>query len=167
MHLDRPYPRQLIIESSMLFLWVFSGAVGLVIICILVALWIDVQFAISQEVIGITLLLFLGLFYSLSRLRLPTISTIFDLNSQCFKLKKKRVWELQTVEYLVSEIVDVHVMQKGRFGRAKFYYRIEIELVSGEMVSLSAGNYRSELHVRKVAKELADFLGMNNSSKEL
>ncbi len=151
----------------MLLVWIIGGVFSLAIFFLLISLWISVQFVIGQEVVGLTFLLLLVLDYSLSRFRLPTIEAIFDVHAGYFMLEKKWLWIRRTVKHPISEIRDIHVIRKGRFGKAKLYYRIEVELISGEMVSLSAANYRPEEHVRRRAKELGEFLGTVNLSRTL
>ena len=158
MRLEKPSPYKLIIKSNMLLLWIIGGVFSLPVTFMLIALWIEVQFEVSQEVLFFSFLLLLILYYGISRFRIPTIEATFDLQASNFTLEKKWLWIHSSKITPISEINDIQVIQKGRFGKAKLYYRIEVELVSGEVIALSAGNYRDEEGVRWLAKELRNFL---------
>jgi hypothetical protein len=164
MHIEKPTPWNLIIKSSTILVWILYGATGFAVIYLLVILWIEANFVVGQEVIGLSLPLLLIIFYSLSKFRLPIMKVSFDKHDGYFTLEKKWLWTHQIVQHPMGEIKDIHVIQKGRFGKARLYYKIRVELFSGVRVPISAMNYRPEEHVRTIAKELKEFLETANLS---
>ncbi len=63
----------------------------------------------------------------------------------------------------LKNIRNIHVIQKGEYGKAQRYFKIKIELFSGGMLPLSAENYGLKNHVDVVAKELRELLEANSS----
>lgn len=149
------------IEASALFVWFLSVVWCLVTICLLIYLWVLAEFVISQVVVVITCLMIIFIFWSLSKLRIPTTISTYDKIEDAFKLERKWIWTSQSVEYPLSAIKDVQVIQKGRYGKNSLYYRIEVVIDSGDCIALSSGNYRLEKRVRWIAKELTDFLAID------
>lgn len=158
MRLEKYSSQKIITKASMSRVWIFGGVTILGIIYLLTVLWLNAEFVVSQEILGVSFLLLLLLYYPLSRFRLPTIEATFDVQKGNFILEKKWFWMNQIVNYSILEIKDIHTVQKGRFGKAKLYFRIEVELISGAMVPLSTGNYRPEQNVKMRALELEEFL---------
>jgi hypothetical protein len=164
MRLEKPEPWKLIINSSALLLWLIGGAFSVGILFLLINLWIVADFALSQEVLALSLLLFLVFIYFSSSIRKPTIRAIFDKQNGYFTVEKKWIWSHQIIQHPITKIKSIQVAQKGRFGKARVYFKINVELFSGELVPISAMNYRPEGKVRMIANELIDFLETEKSS---
>ena len=164
MQLEKPTPWQLTIKSSALQIWILGGILSLVLLCLFIVLVngssISQETVLSQEVVFLISLFLISIVYFLAGFRLPTIIAIFDLQEGNFILEKRWLLGKKIVRYPVAKMKKVHVLQKGRFGKAKLYYKIKVELRSGELVPLSASNYRSENSLKMIANQLEEFLNL-------
>ncbi len=168
MKLEKPTPRKLIIKSNLLFIWIISGFLILLPFFTVFFLWQDSDYLITQGLAVISILLIiLFLFKPISLLRLPTHISTFDVNDSQFMIEKKWIWAQKNSQYLIENIKNVHVIQKGRTSKGKIYFKLEVELFSGETLPLSSTSYRPESSVRKVAEELRKFLSANSSFKPI
>ncbi|MCP4425806.1 MAG: hypothetical protein GY803_15040 [Chloroflexi bacterium] len=133
----------------------------------LIVTWGSAGFSFSQELIGLSLLVLLFLYKSASNMRSPTTVTTFDKSRSYFTVERKWLWKQQAIEHSLANIRDVLVIQKGRFGKARIYFRIEIELFSGERIALSSVNYRPEQTVRQKADAIRQFLNLSGHSSQV
>ncbi|MCA9935875.1 MAG: hypothetical protein H6662_00545 [Ardenticatenaceae bacterium] len=159
MRLEKPTPWKLIIKSGALFLWIIGGIFSFGLLFLLGYLWIIADVTLSIELRCSSLILLLLICRTLLVFRLPTVNAIFDKQKGYFVLEKKWIWTYRTLaKYPLAAVRNVQVVQKGRFGKASLYFKIKVELISGEIVPISVMNYRPEAYVRMIATELIDFL---------
>lgn len=167
MQLEKPTPWQLMTKSSALLNWILGGIFSLFFLYPFITLVkgasISQETVLSQEVIFLISFFLIPVVYFLTSFRLPTIIAIFDLQEGNFLLEKRWFLGKKIVRYPIAKMKKVHVIQKGRFGKAKLYYKIKVELQSGELLPLSASNYREKNSLQMIANELDEFLNLKES----
>jgi hypothetical protein len=161
MRIEKPASWNFIIKASAWFVWFLSISWFLGAICLLVYLWVLAEFVVSQVVIALSILILIFMLWSLKGLRIPTIVTTYDKIENKFTMEEKWIWKSRISEYPLSSVKNIQVFQKGKFGKNSLYYKIKVELDSGNLIAISSQNYRPEKRVRWIAKELMDFLAVD------
>jgi len=105
------------------------------------------------------------LFITLRFLFLPTVVATFDKNHCQFILERTWFWKSEMAQYPIQTINDIQVIQKGRFGKERRYFKIFVKLDTGELLPLSAMYYRPEIVVRHQADFIRTFLHLTRDSR--
>ncbi len=150
----------LVIKFSPIFGWILGvGGISLGI-CVVLLTWLSL-ISSEQSISGIlfSLLLFIiALPLSLT----PTVIATFDKSNGYFILERKWLWKNETVRHPIHTIKDVLAIRKGDFGKNRTYFKIIVELDSGELLPLSKANYRLEAWIREQARVIRVFLELED-----
>jgi hypothetical protein len=68
------------------------------------------------------------------------------------------LWKNETIQHPIQTIRDIHVSRKGDMGKDRKYFKIILELDSGELLPLSSGNHMPERIVRQQAQTIGTFI---------
>lgn len=159
MHLDKPNKNLIILSSSMEFVWGLMMIFSILILFALVGVWVsgdssDLEMKWIYSVFGAFVLIWLNW-----PLLTPTINSKFDRGLNQLLIEKKWIWKAETETIPLDKIKDILVVQKGRIGKARHYFRLELKLDDNSQIKLSSGNYRPKMLVDSRANDLREFLG--------
>ncbi|MEM8857015.1 MAG: hypothetical protein AAGD96_01755 [Chloroflexota bacterium] len=160
MHCDQLNEQKLRLSAPMEFIWVAFAILSVFPIYGLVQIWIDLEQSDFEGKLFLSSLLLLVLIWLNRSLFHPSITSGFDKSENKLEIERKWVWKTELQNYDLESIEEVLVTQKGNFGKARSYFRIELKLENDQIIRLSSANYRPEENVRREAKKIQTFLGM-------
>ena len=167
MQVRRPTSTSLVVTSSMVMARILYVALYMAL-----PLWLVWPILKESEIQSIhdiqSVAILLGIVLVISafgyfKMRGPTIVSTFDNQLNSLTLEKNWFWKSKTETVQYSNIKNIHVVQKGKFGKARRYFRVEIELLNQDRIRLSSANYRPKEGVERAADQIMEFLWPGSS----
>ncbi len=156
--IQQPTPSQLMVKSNTILNWIFATAITGLGIYLIVWSWFflpDRTFNASMVVTAFAFFLFA---MSVWLFHFSTVITTFNKSDGFFTQERKWLWKNETIQHPIQTIRDIHVFRKSEMGKDRKYFKIILELDSGEMLPLSSASHMPEQIVRQQALGIRTFI---------
>lgn len=151
---------------DMRYRWSMNLIFSLIPIGIFIWLWSTTQFEFDPDGISLAIGILIWSLWIASEIFRPSLITTFEKESNLITQHKKWLWREETTTHPLTEVIAVHLSRKRGIGKARRYFRLILELHSGEHIPLSWA-FWTKPTVEAWAKGLRSFLGLKVNEIEL